>query len=72
MNSDKEKTMSKGDRSDSSSKVNAQQNERSDKKQSDHKDDRNQQGSGTGQSKFGKQNQTDEKQGQTDDKNKRH
>ena len=63
MNSDKEKSMNKGDHSDSSSKVNSQQNQKSDKKQSDNKADGNQQASGSGQSKFSK--------GQPEDKNKK-
>lgn len=56
MNSEKENTMNKGERSDSFSKANTQQNQNSDKKQSNAESDRTQQGTGASQPKFDKQN----------------
>lgn len=57
MNSEKENSMNKGGRSDSSSKVNPQQ----DKNQSGYKSETTKQGAGVSQPKFDKQSQSDDK-----------
>ena len=63
MNSEKENinTVNKDEHSDSSSKINTQQNQNSDKKQSDSQSDRGQQGTDASQPKFNKQSNLSDK-----------